>query len=176
MKDRTTYSRQISLKHDEQPAKINTRTGEIVVIEDSDVSKTRNPEMETFNTEFLFQRTNTEAWRLLRTQTTDVEFRIAFELALRAKAFTNSLQPLDDSTTAKELAEEFNLDRNIVKKLFNKLFDLGVYGRFEVSEQNKAFKKYWVFNPYLAFNGRAIDVNTKNLFANTTYAKITRAK
>lgn len=173
MKDKTKYTREIHLKYNEIPAKVNIETGELTELVDKDSIKT-NPEMETFTTEFLFQRTNTEAWKLLRTQTTDTEFRIAFELALRAKAFTNSLQPLDDNTTTVELAEEFGIRRQDANKLFKKLFDLGVYGRFEVTEQDKAFKKYWVFNPYLAFNGRAINTNTKNLFSNTTYARVMR--
>lgn len=173
MKDRTKYTREIHLRHDEQVAKANIQTGEVEIIKDKDSSKT-NPEMKRFEPDLYFQRTYTEAWKLLKTQTTPNEFRVAFELAIRAKAFTNSLEPLDDETTALQLAEEFNLDRNTAKKTFNKLFDLGVFARFEVTEHDKIYKKYWVFNPYLAFNGKAINKKTEDLFSNTTYAKIMR--
>ena len=88
-----------------------------------------------------------------------------------AQMNTNSLQPLNDATTAMELAECFKLDRRRTKKTFEKLFNLGIYGKFSVVDENIAFTKYWVLNPYLSFGGKIIDSSIARLFKGTRLTK-----
>lgn len=166
------YKQEIELNNDEIPAKMNISTGEVTTLASKAKTKSNNPNAIPFEPKAMFARTYTAAWKLLETQTTDSEFRVAFKMALRAKAFTNSLEPLDEDVTIRELAEEFSVGVNSVSKVFKKLFDLGVYGKFEVAKQDAHFKRYWVFNPYLSFNGKSIDKGISELFKNTHYALI----
>jgi hypothetical protein len=57
-----------------------------------------------------------------------------------------------------------------------KLFELGVFAKFDVVEVDMEYKKYWVFNPYLSFNGRVMETSMKNLFKNTLPAKVYRGE
>jgi hypothetical protein len=165
------YTTEVRLKNTEVAAKVDLTTGQTTIIESikKDVQMIKNTNLVNFSNNHLFQRTYIKAWDLLRTQTTDKEFRIATLLALKAKPFTNSLEPLNDDVTAEYLASEFNTSRNDVKKVFDKLFSLGVYGKFELHETNINYKKYWIFNPFLSFNGSKIDKSILTLFENTTY-------
>lgn len=119
-----------------------------------------------------FQRTNTIAWRLLKDMLSKRELNVAFKLGLMAKAYTNSLQPLNDATTAVKIAEELEENRNTVMKDIDKLFKLGVIAKFEVYEKNEVHKKYWVFNPYLMFNGKDIQKDVPTLFDGTYFAQM----
>lgn len=166
------YKQEIELNNDEIAAKINVATGEVIPLASKQKRISTNPNAIPFEPKTMFSRTYTLAWKLLKTQTSDTEFRVAFELALRAKAFTNSLEPLDEDVTVRELAEEFSIGVNSVTKLFKKLYDLGVYGKFEVANQDSYYKRYWVFNPYLSFNGKTIDKGISELFKLTNYALI----
>lgn len=163
-----SYKKEIELEHNEIPAKVNIETGEIKTIgspqgqTDSTVAK--------FNLMPNYQRRYPEAWALLKTQTTDAEYKVADKLALMAKAYTNSLIPLNDDTTAKALSEVLEVSVNRVNQYIKKLFRLGVIGKFEVYNHNEVYTKYWVFNPYLVFNGNVIKKDTVTLFDGTTYA------
>lgn len=84
---------------------------------------------------------------------------------------TNSLDPLDDEKTSIELSEYFGVHRNYIKKSLKNLYDLGVYGKFSVSEIDKHYKKYWILNPYISYGGNIIDSDIKNLFKNTEIAE-----
>lgn len=161
------YKVNLKLKDNELPAKINAETGEVSKVT---INANKNNGMETFDLMDKFQRTNSNAWRLLETQTNDGEFSLANKLALRARAYTNSIVPLNDETTLKALGEELSVSRNTVKKKIDKLFKLGVLGKFEVYEAHEVHKKYWIFNPYLSFNGKVVKSDIKYLFQNTTYA------
>lgn len=172
------YKKVIKLKHDEIPATVNVDTGKITPIEYKG-KYTDDPRFEKFDHNAYFQQHYTEAWDLLKTQTTKTEFLVACELGRRAKAFTNSLEPLNQDTTFTELAEIFDINRNTAKAIFEKLFKLGVYARWEVSESDDAkvykHQKYWVFNPYLSFNGKVQVMGLSALFKDTIYAKLTRS-
>lgn len=169
-----TYTRTIELKHNEELIKLDKETGEITELPIKPRTYKEDSESIRFQPNFTYQITNTLAWELLRTQTTKAEFVVAHQLGLMAKAFTNSLSPLNDCSTSKELANLFKVSVNTINSICKKLFELGVYGKFEVSEQNKEFKKYWIFNPYLSFNGKFTNKNVIGLFSNTTYAKMTK--
>jgi hypothetical protein len=47
--------------------------------------------------------------------------------------------------------------KNNINKVIEKLFKLGVIGKFEVCDSGvNIHHKYWIFNPYLHFNGKTI--------------------
>lgn len=119
-----------------------------------------------------FQMTFTKAWKLLETQTSKKEFEVAVKLSLMAKAFTNSLEPLSQDSTTRELAEQFKCCATDISKVFKRLFELGVIGKFETGNKFNRIERYYVFNPYLSFNGNEIDELIPNLFSETIYANI----
>lgn len=162
---------EVNLKHNERLLKLNQETGETVEI--TTPGKTRNPFAQAFDLPDFVKQYKT-SWQLLQTQTTRTEYAVAEMMCKRIIRFTNSLQPLNDDTTIGQLADAFGISAGKVKATLEKLFRLGVYARFEVSEWEGDFihKKYWVFNPFLATRDRYIDSRTASLFSNTTFAKI----
>lgn len=162
------YERTIKLQEDELPAKINVETGHVTTLE---IKKPNNPNLIPFEPTAIFSRSYTKSWEFLYYKTTDKEYKVAQYLAFKAKAFTNSLEPLSDDSTVREIAAAVGISKDKVTSIFNRLFDLGVYGKWEVSEIDKGKKKYWILNPYLSFNGKRIDKNIVTLFDNTAIAK-----
>lgn len=164
------YTASVPLNHDEALLKKNIRTG---VITDLSVKRvSNNKTLVNYKTHDIFQRRYPKAWDLLETQTTDKELAVAYKLANKAQAYTNSLQPLRPESTITELSEELNVNRNIVGKIVDKLFKLGVIGKFEVYDRHETHHNYWIFNPYLSFNGNVIKHDLYPLFQNTYYAKV----
>ena len=103
------------------------------------------------------------AWSLLVSQLDEKSFMVAYKLSLMAKKHTNSLEPLNDNTTALELSSVFSVDRRYVHKIINDLIEKGVIAKN---------KNYWCFNPYLLSNGGKIHKDIPNLFIDTVYAKV----
>ena len=163
------YTQTIKLKDNELPAKINVETGEVKEV---DHKKNNVPEgKEVFQPNAFFRKDYTNSWKFLNKYLTPIEFKAAHTLAMMAKANTNSLEPINDDTTLKELMEVLNVSINKVKPILNKLWDLGVYGKFDVKEVDKPYTKYWIFNPYLSFSGKLINSDISNLFKGTHCAK-----
>lgn len=167
------YTKEVKLNHNEGIILFNKESGE-PIREIPTTSKKTNPHVSLFdNGKFI--KHHTQSWKLLETQTTNFEYAIATKMSNKIKMITNSLEPLSDETTVRELSEEFNISIGKVKLVFDKLFKLSVYAKFEVSEyKDEEFRhmKYWVFNPFLSCNGVAIDDRSKGLFSNTTFAKL----
>ena len=166
------YEKTYKLKHHEAPAKINLRTGDVVNLS-IDHKKPVNGMIE-YDLMKTYTRMNTIAWNLLTTQTTPAELEVAVKLATMAKAYTNSLVPLNDEMTATAIAETLKLNRKTILKHVDKLFKLGVIGKWEVYEEYEVHKKYWVFNPYLSFNGKVMNEEIPTLFDKTTYARVSK--
>lgn len=168
------YTATIPLYHNEEAAAINLETGALRTLP----KKTNNiPEgKEVFEPDGIFQKNYTKSWKFLRSKLTPFEFSVAFELAMMAKANTNSLEPLNDETTVNQLVSRFSISRNKVKPLFAKLFKLGVYGKFEVYDKTKPYTKHWVLNPYLSFSGKLIYSDIAKLFSGTEIALNYRIK
>jgi hypothetical protein len=163
------YRTEYNLNHDEIPAKINTRTGETTQLKSR---KNNIPEgKEVFKSEAIFRKDYTNTWNFLKRVLTPIEFKAAHTLVLMAKSKTNSLEPLNDDTTLKELMEILDVSINKVKPIINKLWELGVYGKFNIKEVDKPYTKYWVLNPYLSFSGQIIASDIARLFSNTHCAK-----
>lgn len=169
---RKDYSVTVGLRHDEVAAKVNSVTGEVSVVSRGN----KVPEGFELADMGKFFRNYPDTWKYLEKRMTNLEFAVACRLGLLAKAYTNSLMPLGDESTLVELSRVMGVGVNKVKSVSEKLFKMGVYAKFEVSEVDCEYKKYWVFNPYLSFNGRLIDTGMKNLFRNTLPAKVYRGE
>lgn len=166
------YKKEITLKHNEKPARVNMETGEVKVI---NVKTTNN------NSDFtLLEATSdwnksfNKAWMYLDDVLNARQLRIVMFMSKKAKYFTNSLSPLGDDRSMSYLAKYFKSNKNTIKSDLKKLFEYGVYAKFELTEDNFEHKKYWVFNPYISYNGRGISRRSLGLFDNTTIAKIVK--
>lgn len=159
------YSQIVQLKHNERVIIVND-DGEF---REPTVRKNNIPSgKQVFEPNGIFKKTYTKSWEYLKQELSPFEFRAAFSLALLAKANTNSLEPLNDETTLNDLIAVLDVSINKVKPVLKKLWDYGVYGKFEVAKQNEPYKKYWILNPYLSFSGKIINSDIANLFIGTS--------
>lgn len=164
-----TYKYEFNLPHNCGPAMINKETG---LTSEIAVRPNNIPEdKEIFEPKGTFKKDYTNSWKFLDKHLTPLEYKAAHTLAMMAKANTNSLEPLNDETTLKELMEILNVSINKVKPILAQLFEFGVYGKFQVKEAHIPYTKYWVFNPYLSFSGKIINSDISNLFRKTHCAK-----
>ena len=165
---KTTYEKTVTLEHDESLFKINKDNGEMKEV----ITRPNNipTDSEVFEPQAIFRKDYTNSWKFLEIHLSDIEFRVAWRLAVEARANTNSLEPLDDETTIPELMEVMGVSKNKVKPILAKLWDIGVFGRFEVKDKNKPYTKYWVLNPYLSFSGKLIKSDIAGLFSGTHLA------
>jgi hypothetical protein len=160
------YEQTVKLPHNKKLASVDMETGEVIEIP---TKKNNIPEgKQLFGKEEVgWSKSFNASWEFLDEVLTDLEFRVVNRLCRMAKSHTNSLEPLDDETTAIELAEYFKIDRRNSKKMFNKLYELGVYGRFSVKKEDIPYTNYWVLNPYLTFQGSTIKSDIASLFQGT---------
>ena len=168
------YVANIALNHNEIPAKVNGDTGEVTVIKKRGSNIPEGKEV--FEPDGIFKKDYTKSWEYLDKVLTPLEYKVVSKLCRMAKMNTNSLEPLNDDTTALALSEEFNIDHRTSKKLFKRLFDLGVYAKFEASKPDIPYTKYWIVNPYLSFSGKLIDSDIRLLFVGTIIEKVFSGK
>lgn len=164
------YTKEIKLNHNEIPAKVNTETGEITEVR----SRPNNiPEgKEIFIKDEYFSKNYERAWLFLVENLTPTEIGIAVKMSLMTELNTNSLNPLDDNTSIRQLAEYFKISTKSVKKTFSKLFKLGVYASFHYCHYKRGEVKEWIFNPYISFKGRLINSDIKYLFDDTEIGRL----
>lgn len=117
-----------------------------------------------------FQKRYPQSWKWLRQNTTDLEYRAAVALSEMAKAYTNSLEPLNDATIIPDLVQILGIGKNMIPITLHKLWKLGVYAKFEVYDKSKPYTKYWILNPFLSYNGSLIDSDIARLFKGTYIA------
>lgn len=163
------YIKEIKLNDNEIASKINIETGEVTPLAQRSNNLPKGKEV--FEPNAKFMKTYSKTWEFLKGKLTPLEFRCAFTLSLMAKMNNNSLEPLNDNTCINELMEVLGISKNNVKPILKKLFNLGVYGKFEVKDFDKPYTKYWVLNPYLSFSGKVIDTTLKDMFKNTLIGK-----
>ena len=171
------YEQKFKLKSNEAPAKVNLETGEVKVLTKTcDTPGHRSDSHMIWQPAGQFSKSFSKSWIYLDKVLKPHEYKAAHKLAMKAKAFTNSLEPLNDETILSILVEEIGIGKNQVKPVLKRLFDLGGYGRFEVAEPNKPYTKYWILNPYLSFNGRVIEKSIAELFKGTIVAMAFRGE
>lgn len=64
---------------------------------------------------------------------------------------TNSLKPLNDDTSLRNLSEFFLINKSRVKQVLDKLFKLGVYMQIKIHKDDLV--DYWVLNPNISWKG-----------------------
>lgn len=167
MAHKNDYFKEIGLKHHEVPAKVDLETGEVTTVESKKLPLNQIPfgRLET-----AWKKSFTPSWMFLELRCSELELKIVRLMVYISKPFTNSLEPLSDDMTIIEMAEFFKVDRRKLKKSLDKLFNMGVYGRFEVVDKNKGYTKYWLLNPYISFEGSLINSDIKSLFDGTEIA------
>jgi hypothetical protein len=159
------YQVLLNLNHDELAAKINNETGEIIpyVKQPNNIPSNKI----VFEPSAMFSKTYNNTWNFITNEFSHIEVVATINLILISKMNTNSLIPLTDKTTIKELSVILKISINRVTKVINKLFEYGVFGRFEVVKPNVEYTKYWILNPFLGFRGKIIDVEIIHLFEGT---------
>jgi hypothetical protein len=161
------YKKTVKLQDNETLAKINKETGEIL-----EVGNRRNniPKgKELFQSKAAFTKTYDEAWDYLLENLKPTELKIVVQMCRMTRMNSNSLEPLNDSSTAIDIAETFGVHRNHVKRIFDKLFKLGIYAEFKFHSVT-GLKHYWVLNPYISFRGKVIDSGIVDLFRESKIA------
>lgn len=164
------YKKKLTFKNHEIPAKIDGETGEVTEMGGRPKGDPRNQTRVHFSNPAVFQRKYKKAWELLDSLTNDSEYVVALKLSDLSKSFSASLEPLNDETSVREISRILKRDRRSVSKILKRLFDLGVYGKFAVTDANYDMQRYWMFNPYLSFNGTHIEESTLRLFENTRFS------
>lgn len=162
------YETTVKMNHNESLFITNKETGET-----KEVIKRQNnfaEGKELWIPDSTFRKFYPESWDYLKEELSDLEFKATFFLAMRAKAYTNSLEPLNDNTTYTKLTEVLGVGKNSVDAILKKLWKIGVYGKFEVVNSSVDYTKYWVLNPYLFFSGKFIKSDIANLFSGTRIA------
>ena len=162
------YIQKVKLNHNEIAAKINLETGEVTGV---NTSKTENINLIKFDFGGLFKKDYNNAWSFLMRELSPLEVSAVTYLCSLARMNTGSLEPLNDSTTVRELSAYLNVSVNKVHVVLKKLFLYGVYGKFEVFNPDKPYTNYWIINPFLSFAGTHIDTEIVNMFRSTYTAK-----
>lgn len=162
------YETTIKLKHEEIPAKINIKTGEINEIK-------KRPNNIPINKELWnpgsFAKNFTSSWNYLLDNLSDKEISIVNRMVLMARPNSNSLEPLNNQSSVEEIAEKFHIHRNSVNKMFTSLLKHGVYAEFKFGSKT-GIKHYWVLNPYISFKGKTISKSLSDLFRETIIAEL----
>lgn len=156
------YSQTFTLKHDEAPAKIKKRTGEVV-----ELKKRPNniPKGKHVLKQENFAKINVKTIPYLIDNCSKLELAIILQMVGKAEFGTNSLKPLSNDSSIRDLADEFDISKNTVKKTFEHLYSLGVYAQFKVCKGDN--KEYWILSPYISFKGKLTDDALVNNFKGT---------
>jgi len=159
------YKRTIMYQDYEKPAKLDMTTGEYLEVRNLFSGLPEGKEQwlhnETFEKMFKY------SWSFLVKKLTAVELQVLVIMTLMIETGTNALIPLNDELSMYKLQEFFGIDRKKIKVILKKLFDIGVYAKFEVSKRDEGYKKYWILNPYVSFNGKLISSDIPKLFYGT---------
>lgn len=163
------YIVELGLQHNELPATVNLDTGVVNIKKKRGrpIGTLKDKDKQVWLPNTIFYKHYPKTWEWLEKQTTPIEFKCAVLLGIKAEAYTNSLKPMDDDSSYRFLSEQLGISLGLVEYTIKKLFTLGVFGKFEVYKPEKPFTKYWLFNPYLSFNGRVVDKDIASLFEGT---------
>lgn len=162
------YTTNLRLKHNEIPAKVDIDTGEVLTIN----RRPNNfPDGKSKLDYEEFGMINIKMLRVLREECSRTEISIIMHMVDLSEFGTNSLRPLNDETSYRELGKVFDLDHKTIKDIFVKLKYLGVYLQLNITEVDGA-KEYWVLNPYISWKGRLKTDSLFITFANTRIVKL----
>ena len=159
------YTRTVDLKDHESLFKVNKETGELTEL--SSVLKTLPDNMEVWLPASSFHKTFDASWRYLSKALTSDELKVVTIMSLMATPNTNSLSPLNEDSSLRNLADFFNINKNKIRNILDKLFEIGVFARFEVAKVESPYTKYWILNPYISFKGKLANSDVAKLFHGT---------
>ena len=156
------YKKTINLSDKEQAAKVNLETGELTLIKEF---HNKLPEGKSVFELSEFAKLNINAIAVMKEILSKDECFIVLQMIQMTEFNTNSLKPLSDETTQKELSDLFGVGKNQVQKYIKHLFELGVFAQFKISKYG--LKEYWILNPYISFKGKTIEDSIFKNFSNT---------
>lgn len=162
------YKKTVTLNHNESVLKVNKETGEIKEIP---YINNNLPEGKSLDSLGNFTKLNVSLINRLKDSKllTTEEVGIVCYMSAIAEFGTNSLKPLSNDSTVRELSSEFGIGINRVTKVFEKLFILGVYMQIRIHSGD--LKEYWVLNPNISWKGR---IKSDSLFEHFKDCTITR--
>ena len=163
------YTRNLKLRDNEVPAKIDMETGEIIEVRNIFNSIPDGKELWLKNEKF--SKMFTYSWKFLVKTLSSDELKVLVLMSLAAQPSTNSMPPLNEEVSMLQMEEYFGVSRKKLPNIFKKLFDIGVFAKFEVATHEEHYKKYWILNPYISFRGRLISSDIAKLFYGTTIEK-----
>lgn len=163
------YTRTFKLKDNEIPAKIDLETGEITPVRNT--FSVIPDDMEAWLAKDNFTKKFLILEEYLEKNLTSDEYKIVGIMSRMAHPKNNSLMPLDDTTSVRDLEKRFYINKNKINKILNKLFELGIFARFEVYKPDKPYTKYWILNPYISSKSRYISSDIASLFEGTVVEK-----
>jgi len=171
MKKNYDYETTLKLMHEEIPAKINKSTGEV-----TEVNRYVNnvPKTKSIFRQNDFSKVNNKAIKFLFDNCSKVEIAIVMQLVGLADYNSNSLKPLSDEVTVRDLADFFNISTKSVKSIFKHLYELGIYAQFKVCKDD--MKEFWILSPYMSFKGKLIDDALVANFKGTVLEKYFNSK
>ncbi len=159
------YKKEINLEDYEIAAKLNVDTGEFIPIESN---HRRLPEGKSIQRFKSFSKVNNKAMEFFIKHLKDDEMMVLVKMINRADYETNVMIPLNDDTSYVSLSKEFGIDKRRIKKILDKLFELGVYS--EVHVANGINREYWTLNPFISWKGKLIPRDIECFFNKTKIA------
>lgn len=162
------YKTGVWCRHDEVPAKVNKETGEVILAPKGSITLPDGITIYENEDKYRKVYSNVEGYLIKRLK--PIEYSVVCIMGVMSSYENNSLVPLNDDVSVSLLCDYFGIERHRLIGILKKLFDLGVYGKFEVTERDKEYKKYWIFNPYISHKGRRIEKDVANLFSGTEIA------
>ena len=160
------YTRTFKLKDNEIPAKINLETGEIKEVRNTFPKTPEDFERWLEKDKFIKRFTIIDNY--LKKVLKPDEYWIVSIMSDMADPVNNSLAPLDDDTSLRDLSGCFKINKDKIGKILDKLFILGVFARFDVYKPEKPYTKYWILNPYISCKRKYMSTEIASLFEGTT--------
>lgn len=162
-----SYTQSVELNNNETLAKVNTETGEITTFQSNKRKLPEGTQKLKYNN---FSIVNNESIIKLKELLTNEELGVVIHMISIADFNSNSLEPLSNELSLRELSAILNINKNRVKTIIGKLYKCGVYLSIKVYEDHE--KEYWVLNPAISWKGRLIKDSIFTHFKNTMITKI----
>ncbi len=154
------------LNNNEFLLKGNRETGEVVEIK----QRPNNiPEGKSKLDYENFGMINLDMLAILKPLLSHTEISIIVSMIMRAEYNSNSLAPLNNETSIRELEKTFGIGHNLIPKTFKKLFDLGVYAQLKIATDRG--NEFWILNPHIYWKGKLKDDSLFKHFRNTEITK-----
>lgn len=165
----TDYSREVKLNHNERLLKLNSETGELIEIQND--RKNNMPVGKSRLDYNNFSIINNDMLKILFDECNSNELKVIMHMVYMSEFGNNSLKPLNDDMSHRELGSIFNLNHKTIKSIFVRLRYLGVYLQLNITECDGA-KDYWVLNPYISWKGKLKNDSLFITFSNTRIVKL----